>query len=87
MINIRDNCVQIDYTCDILLNIKKLNQFLELNDILLFLTFMCVKMYYFNYKTLLVIKKINTSNQLIFMVELLSFTINEVYINVCTLNK
>jgi len=35
-----------------LLNIKgvNLNQFLELNNILLFLTFMYVKMYYFNTK-------------------------------------
>jgi len=39
-----------------LLNIKganlnsNLNQFLELNNILLFLTSMCVKMYYFNTK-------------------------------------
>jgi len=31
-----------------------------------------------------VIKRINTSNQLIFMVELLSFKINEVYIKVRT---
>jgi len=38
-------------------NIKgtNLNQFLKLNNILLFLTYMCVKMYYFNAK--LVIEK------------------------------
>jgi len=65
----------------ILLNIKKanLNQFLELNNIL-FLTSMCVKMYYFNTKH--VVEK--TTNQLISIVELLSFHVNKVYINVCT---
>jgi len=47
-------------------NIKRanLNQFLELNNILLFLIFMCVKMYYFN-TNIHVIKKTTTSNQFI----------------------
>jgi len=56
-----------------LLNIKgaNLNKFLELIKILLFLTFMCVKMYYFNTKH--VIKKTTTSNQLISVGELLNF--------------
>jgi len=47
---------------DTLLNIKvaNLNHFLKLNNILLFLTSMCVKMYYFNTKY--VAKRIITSN-------------------------
>jgi len=58
----------------ILLNIKEVNsnQFLELNNILLFLTSMRVKMYYFN-TMLKLYKKITTSNQPISVVELLSF--------------
>jgi len=58
-----------------------LNKFLELNNILLFLTFMCDKMYYFNTKH--VVKKSTTSNQSISVIKLLSFQVNQVHINVC----
>jgi len=66
-----------------LLNIKGINlsRILELNNILLFLTFMCQN-YYFN--TQHVIKKTITSNQPIFVIELLGFKVNKVRINVCT---
>jgi len=52
------------------------NQFLELNNILLFLTSMCVKIYYFNTKRM--IKKTSAFNQSI-LVELLSFKVNNQY--------
>jgi len=43
---------------------------------------MCVEMYYFNIKH--VVEKTTMSNQSISMVELLSFHVNKVHINVCT---
>jgi len=61
-----------------LLNIKGTN-LKTINDILLFLTSMCVKMYYVNTKY--VVKK-TTSNQFIFVAEYLSLQVNRVYINV-----
>jgi len=56
------------------------NQFLELNDILLFS--MCIKCVILTTKH--VVKKIITSNQSIFVIELFSFKVNKVHINVCT---
>jgi len=58
-----------------LLNNKEAN-LNQLNNILLFLTSMWVKMYYFNTKR--VIKKVIT-NQPIVMVKLLSFNVNKVH--------
>jgi len=57
----------------ILLNIKEVNsnQFFELNNILLFLTSMRVKMYYFN--TMLKLYKKTTMSNQPSVVELLSF--------------